>query len=185
MRSDPAPRHALLPHPTSIVGSVQALQVAVSHLGTDQLRLCYSLIGDLAQLKLPEPRPAVRADGIWRHTCFEAFIASSNGAEYWEFNFSPSGAWAAYHFRAYREGMAPLMKGSTPLTSMRIAGDTMDLEVTLDLSWLARSQPAVGLRAGFAAVIEDRAGVLAYWALAHSREKPDFHHADSFIAQLD
>ena len=30
--------------------------------------------GDLGALRMPEPRPPVRTDGLWRHTCFEAFI---------------------------------------------------------------------------------------------------------------
>ena len=69
---------------------------------------------DLAALRLPEPRPAVRTDGLWRHSCFEAFIGHGGARDYWEYNFSPSGAWAAYHFTGYREGMAPLLKGAPP-----------------------------------------------------------------------
>jgi hypothetical protein len=37
---------------------------------------------------------------------------------------------------------------------------------------------------GLTAVIEDRAQVLSYWALAHASEKPDFHRAESFVAAL-
>jgi hypothetical protein len=43
----------------------------------------------------------------------------------------------------------------------------------------------VGLRLGLAAVIEDKAQVLSYWALKHPAEKPDFHHADGFVIELD
>ena len=43
----------------------------------------------------------------------------------------------------------------------------------------------MGLRLGLAAVIEDKARVLSYWALKHPAEKPDFHHADSFVVELD
>ena len=42
-----------------------------------------------------------------------------------------------------------------------------------------------GLRLGLAAVIEDKARVLSYWALKHPAEKPDFHHAGSFVVELD
>jgi hypothetical protein len=37
---------------------------------------------------------------------------------------------------------------------------------------------------GLAAVLEDRQGRLSYWALAHLADRPDFHHPDSFILEL-
>ena len=54
----------------------------------------------------------------------------------------------------------------------------------LDAAWLASLQSPAALRLGLAAVIEDRAGVLSYWALKHPVEKPDFHHADSLVVAL-
>lgn len=180
-------RHQLLPHPVSERGSVQGLVqdlvVDVARRG-DKLALTYRLQADLAALRLPEPRPAVRADGLWQHTCFEAFIAHSGGRDYWEYNFSPSGAWAAYHFTGYREAMAPLMKGAPPSIDLQVGEDWLLLEVGVDLSWLARTSAATGLKLGLSAVIEDKARVLSYWALKHPTEKPDFHHADGFAIDL-
>lgn len=182
-------RHLLLPHPVSERGAtqdlVQELSVAVARTSADQLKLNYRLAADLAALKMPEPHPGLRGDGLWRHTCFEAFVGHSGASDYWEYNFSPSGAWAAYHFSAYREGMAPLLKGAAPAITVNAGSETVELAVTLDLSWLAKSPAGVGLRLGLAAVIEDRARVLSYWALKHPAEKPDFHHADSFVVELD
>jgi hypothetical protein len=181
-------RHFLLPHPVSERGAVQDLveELAVTVAGgSQQLSLRYRLTGELAALQLPEPRPTTRSDGLWRPSCFEAFIARAGANEYWEYNFSPSGAWAAYHFNAYREGMAPLMQGVPPGMRRQDGEETFELEVTLDLSWLRRSSSGVGLRLGLAAVIEDKARVLSYWALKHPAEKPDFHHADGFAVELD
>ena len=127
----------------------------------------------------------MRTDGLWRHSCFEAFIGHTGASDYWEYNFSPSGAWAAYHFSGYREGMAPLLKGAPPDIACNTGGETVEVAVTLDLSWLTRSFAGRGLRLGLAAVIEDKAQVLSYWALKHPAEKPDFHHADSFVVELD
>src|SRR5687767_13413637 len=111
-------RHLLLPHPVSEPGAaqdlVQELSVAVSRTSAYHLKLTFRLSADLGALKLPEPRPPVRTDGLWRHSCFEAFIGHGGANDYWEYNFSPSGAWAAYHFCTYREGMAPLLKGAAP-----------------------------------------------------------------------
>jgi hypothetical protein len=182
-------RHLLLPHPIWEPGAqadlVHDLSVAIARLSADRLRLTYRLCGDLDALKLPEPRSAARTDGLWRHTCFEAFIGHSGAGDYWEYNFSPSGAWAAYHFAGYREGMAPLLKGAPPDIVRNTGGETIELEVSLDLSWLTRSFLVRGLRLGLSAVIEDKAQVLSYWALKHPAEKPDFHHAGSFVVELD
>jgi hypothetical protein len=112
-------------------------------------------------------------------------VGHAGAADYWEYNFSLSGAWAAYHFTAYREGMAPLMKGAAPLIEQKIGGESIELLATIDLSWLAKSSAVIGVRLGLAAVIEDRARLLSYWALKHPSEKPDFHHADSFVVELD
>jgi hypothetical protein len=182
-------RHILLPHPVSEKGGsqdvVQELSVAVARPGPDALKLTYRLAGDLRALNFPEPRAAVRADGLWRHSCFEAFLGRVGASDYWEYNFSSSGAWAAYHFTAYREGMAPLMKGAPPAISTSLGSETLELTVTMDLSWLARSVAMVGLRLGLAAIVEDKVRVLSYWALKHPAEKPDFHHSDSFVVELD
>lgn len=180
-------RHRLLPHPVSEPGAIQGLvedlTVDVTRLN-GKLVLFYRLSGEIEALRLPEPRPPSRTDGLWRHTCFEAFIGRVGATEYWEYNFSPSGAWAAYHFSAYREGMEPLMKGAPPQLRLHAGDDQVQLEVTVDLSWLARSSADAGLRLGLSAVIEDRAQVLTYWALKHPAEKPDFHHADGFVVEL-
>jgi hypothetical protein len=182
------PRHPLLPHPVSergaIQGLVEDLDVQVTHQPEQKLTLVFRLTGELYALQLPEARPATRTDGLWRHTCFEAFIGHAGASEYWEYNFSPSGAWAAYHFSGYREGMAPLMKGVPPVLRSHVGEETLELEATLDLSWMARSDSDVGLRLGLAAVIEDRARGISYWALKHPAEKPDFHHADGFAIDL-
>ena len=177
-------RH-LKPHPESAAGPVRELVVAVSRPSKVQLALDYRLVGDLSRVRLPEPRPPVRSDGLWRHSCFEAFIGHLPASHYWEYNFSPSGAWAAYHFTAYREGMAPLMKGSPPVTSSRVDGDVLEFSALLDLAWLARAPDAAELRLGISAVVEDKERALSYWALEHPAEKPDFHHPGGLVVKLD
>jgi len=181
-------RHILLPHPATAPGALQdvvhELSVLVTRPDPGQLQLTYRLLGDLEALQLPEPKPAVRTDGLWRHSCFEAFIGYAGAPDYREYNFSPSGAWAAYHFSAYREGMAPLMKGAPPAITTRIRMDSVEASVRVDVSSLVRGGGG-GLRLGLAAVVEDKARVLSYWALKHPAAKPDFHHRDSFVVELD
>jgi len=185
MSSESACSRVLLPHPSCDRGAVTDFSLTARRATPRRLELAFTLRANLTALELPPPGPAVRTDGLWRHTCFEVFVRRAGGNEYREYNFSPSGAWAAYHFTAYREGMAPLMKGAAPQITQQISSETCEVVATLDLSWLAKSSAGVGLRLGLSAVIEDRARVLSYWALEHPADKPDFHHADSFVVTLD
>jgi hypothetical protein len=185
MTSDaPNERRVLVPHPASQAGAVRGLTVEIEKPSPTGLTLVYRLDGEIPALRIPEPREPVRTDGLWRHTCFEAFIGSADGRGYWEYNFSPSGAWAIYHFSGYREAMEAMLKGAPPVISVDATADKFVLTAVVDLAWLARAG-ASGLRLGVTAVIEDRARVLSYWALKHPTEKPDFHHADGFVVPLD
>lgn len=178
-------RHTLRPHPSSIPLGVSGL-VADTTWDGRHLSIDYRLAADLAKLRVPAAVPAQRTDGLWRHTCFEAFVALPSSAGYFEYNFSPSGAWAAYRFDGYRAGMVPLEPGAPLALDCRSSGGALDLHVTLDLGWLADVGWAGegALRLGLTAVIEEQDGVLSYWALAHASEKPDFHRAEGFVAAI-
>src|SRR5262245_38185158 len=71
------------------------------------LRLRFRLEGDMARLALPAPATARRRDGLWHHSCFEAFLRPDASDSYHEFNFAPSGEWAAYRFAGRRAGQSP------------------------------------------------------------------------------
>jgi hypothetical protein len=172
----------LLPHPSTPAPAVERLGVEFAMTG-HQLRLVYRLSGDPQSILWPAPQPRQRADGLWRHTCFEAFLQAPGG-EYWEYNLSPSGAWAAYGFTRYRTDMQPLSQDLSPGIVCESGAHSFQLSATLDLRWLAARHPLAALRLGLSAVIEDGARGLSYFALKHPAEKPDFHHADSFVASL-
>ena len=147
------------------------------------LRVDFHLAGQVEALRVPAPRAPARVDGLWRHTCFEVFIGHEAFPEYLEFNFSPSGEWAAYGFRGYRDGMRPFESRTAPDIVARIGADTLDLAATADLREFLETE-AGALRLGVTAVIEDQAGGLSYWALKHPSDKPDFHDANGFIIDL-
>src|SRR5688572_26316236 len=66
-------------------------------LQANQLIVYYSLTGDISSVSLPEKSATPRRkDELWRHTCFEFFLAIKDQPAYWEFNFSPSGDWNVY-----------------------------------------------------------------------------------------
>src|SRR5690349_12825659 len=96
----------LLPHPQSPASPVSAIGVNVARLEDGQLSLQFTAVGRREDVLLPPLAGARRADELWRHTCFEAFVAPLRREPYYEFNFSPSGEWAVYRFDSYRSGMS-------------------------------------------------------------------------------
>lgn len=149
------------------------------------LTITYALNGALDQLRIPPYRSPRRADGLWRSTCFEAFVGAKNDAEYYEFNFSPSGEWAAYEFRDYRDGGPIEVDRFEPVISVRRESRTLELCAVIRLDHLPGLQLDVSLSAGLAAVIEDSDARLSYWALKHPPGEPDFHHPDNFVLEIN
>lgn len=166
---------ALVPHPTTPAAWVDSLRVRIER-GTGVLGVEFCLRGELSRLHLPAD-PTGRSDGLWRHTCCEVFIASTPA--YREWNLAASGAWQAYDFIAYRKGMRPAAM-QPPATRLERGPSALTLAARLPLA-----DPNGLVRLGVAAVLEDRNGVLSYWALAHAGERPDFHHPASFTLTLD
>jgi hypothetical protein len=148
------------------------------------LAITYSLKGDIARLRIPPPRNPCRADGLWRHTCFEVFVSEKGKQPYWEFNFSPSGEWAAYAFKGYRGGEPIEDDSLNPEIVVRNAANSFELEALVRLDRLQALRPQMPLRLGLSAVIEENDGMLSYWALKHPPGKPDFHHPHSFALEL-
>lgn len=143
------------------------------------LTIDYGITGPIDALSVPAPAMPQRSDGLWRTTCFELFVAIG-GEDYLEFNFSPSGRWAAYRFNGYRADMCELAMPPPQITSAR-EQDHLALRATLSLSALPEAK--IG-QAGLCAVIETAAGDKSYWALAHPGGGPDFHHPDCFALDL-
>jgi hypothetical protein len=168
----------LQPHPESAHKAVSAIAVTVERKG-DALTLTYVVAGDIAAITVPANTAPTRTDELWKHTCFEAFIRAEGGESYLELNFSPSTQWAAYRFAGYRAGMRNEMLDDPGIALSR---DRRTLTATIDLS----GAPEAGLvwDMNVTAIIEDKAGARAFWALAHAPGKPDFHNADCFIARV-
>lgn len=172
--------NTLVPHPDTPCPAVASLTVEVASGPGDGLTLTYVLTGDIGTLAIPPAAFLPRhRDGLWRHTCFEAFVMADDGPAYLEFNLSPSGEWAAYTFRAYRDGVV-LELDQSPGIACETSPDRLVLTARLPGDRL----PEGRLRLGLSAVIEDRAGRICYWALRHAPGKPDFHHTDAFALEF-
>jgi hypothetical protein len=117
---------------------------------------------------------------LWQHTCFEAFLMAEEGPGYREFNFSPSGEWAAYTFRGYRDGGEQEVE-MAPVITVNHSAEQLELHAAIRPDCLP---PGRSLQLGLSAVVEDADGILSYWALRHPPGKPDFHHTDAFALQL-
>jgi len=168
-------------HPETGSQVVHEINVQVRWLQDDALALIYTLMGDCARLRIPSPRLPVKVDGLWRHTCFEAFVSVQGNSAYGEFNFSPSGEWAVYHFRGYRDRLPLEEEEPAPQTLTRREEKRLELEARVHLSHPLLTQP---LRLALSAVIEDDVGTLSYWALKHPPGKPDFHHPEAFALKI-
>ncbi len=177
---------ALRPHPSASADAVRAIKVSVDTGTNDGLALAFRLDADTAALRIPSPMSAAgTADGLWQHTCFEAFVAIATEHGYREFNFSPSGQWATYAFHAYRVP-APNTADFSPL-QLAVTHHANHLELTTSLPAAALPPRAPGaiLQLGLTTVVETKDGALSYWALAHFGERPDFHHRGSFVLTFD
>ena len=157
---------------------------ATASRGGDFLTLRYSLRGTIAGIAIPAKAPPVRADELWKHTCFEVFVRPPEGEAYCEFNFSPSGAWAAYRFRARRSGMANIEDFKSPVTVLDVGSGLVTLGVVLDVASLPELPPGAPWRVALTTIVEQADGTKSYWSLAHPQGKPDFHHADNFALTL-
>lgn len=174
------PTLPLRAHPSTPCSWIDTAVVMVERHGSGSVVCRHVLSGDISRLRIPAATTVpARTDGLWQHTCFELFARFPHGPGYVEFNFSPSGHWAAYQLDGYRHGMRELPCAAPAVTfTRRNAGCVLAAEIRIP------ELDAGPLQIAAAAVLEDREGGLSYWALQHSEGKPDFHHESAFAAQL-
>lgn len=174
-------RQTLRLHPDSSCVAVTHVEVEIARLQARSLVFAYVMTGRISDVTMPPAAASARTDELWRHTCFEAFVAA--GVAYYEFNFAPSTHWAAYRFSSYRTGMRVATEISAPQIAVQSSLERYTLQASLELDQLLFPQDAI-LRLGLSAVIEEHSGNRSYWALAHPTGKADFHHSDCFTMKL-
>jgi len=138
---------------------------------------------------LPELR-GLRAEGLWKGTCFEAFFGVAGSEAYYEFNGALNGDWDLYAFDSYRSGMRRV---EVPAVSGAEAGEAAPTLTSPTLTHRSSDPLTVGFRIPAAMIGVpgqiDRVGLTVvwmtsngptYWALNHSGMKPDFHLRSSF-----
>jgi hypothetical protein len=168
-------------HPDFRCEAVTSIEVEAAR-STEWLSLDYVVKGRIAELKIPALVGPERTDELWKHTCLEAFIRPTGTSGYCEFNFAPSGQWAAYRFDDYRAGMRNAEMPFVPIMALAVGEAEQKLGVMLPLMELGLS--GVALQLGLSAVIEERSGAKSYWSLKHPKGRPDFHHSDGFAFEI-
>ena len=176
----------LTPHPNHLPsGPLFEMWVNIDHaasFGASATTNFFFCVGAPASRFVIAPEPEGesepgRTDELWKTTCFEAFLRPEGETGYTEYNFAPSGEWAAYDFTAHRAGMAEAEVGSPPY-----------IRVEDNLTWWGLGAtiavPVLHYALGLSAVLEEQDGTKSYWALAHPHGAADFHHGDCFTARL-
>jgi hypothetical protein len=172
----------LIPHPATPPSEPFKVWASVEHAGSlgavASTNIWFGVGAPAERFIIPQAAEPIRADDLWQTTCFEAFLRIPGADAYREWNFAPSGQWAAYDFASYREGrtdadvVPPYIRMEDNLIWWAL-GATIPVDAETD--W------ALGL----SAILEETDGTKSYWALAHPPgDKPDFHAADCFAASL-
>lgn len=170
--------HPLQCHPSLTCQVVSGISVTAGFRDDEALQLHYQVTG---KPLLPASQAPAAADNLWQHTCCELFVASAGEASYREFNFSPSGQWAAYGFTAYRQQDQGVCPTVPPQTNIRCLADGFELDALIPRDLLPTGDL---LELSLTAVIEAQDGSKTYWALAHLAQQPDFHLRASFTLTL-
>jgi hypothetical protein len=179
----------------------KSLDVSVeSTLSRENLRLRYTLLSPALAAKgleafAWEASASQFSETLWKKTCFEVFVADRASERYWEWNFSPTGAWGAFSFSAARvraPAEARRDAGFPVLTNdlSRLWEGRLVLEVTLDWSfspWLAwgAANDRLSRDAVFSlnAITDSASGERVHWALRHGESgRADFHLRANFLS---
>jgi hypothetical protein len=175
----------LVPHPTTPPSDPEfKVWVNVEHSGafgaTATTNIWFCIGAPASRFVIPEPsdEEPQRKEDLWETTCFEAFLRVPGVKDYREWNFAPSGDWAAFDFKSHRDG--------------RTDGDVAPpyIRVEDNFTWWAMGATiAVDAKGvwelGLSVILEEKDGTKSYWALAHPPgDKPDFHDPACFAAHL-
>jgi len=177
---------SLVAHAANPARFHQRVDATLTRAAGGGLAVAYAIHGLNLDLRVPTPHAPAPADALWKTTCCELFLGAVGQAGYREFNFSPSGQWAAYDFADTRQRDAAPCDCPPPALSFDRDADLMKLSATLPEAAIPpRWRKAdVTLRIAVAAILEAEGGHLGYWALAHPPGKPDFHHHAGFVLSL-
>jgi hypothetical protein len=173
----------LVAHPSTPPSSTDLkvwarVELSAAFGATATANIWFGVGAPIGQFVIPQAEEPGRTDELWRTTCFEAFVRQAGGEAYREWNFAPSGNWAAYDFAGYRDGITNADVAAPPYVRLEDNFTWWGLGATISV------EAGLQFDLGLSAVLEEQDGIKSYWALAHFSEKPDFHHSGCFTARL-
>ncbi len=173
-------KSCLIHHPDTDDDGIKAFYIGVkAHYQNGDLTLRYEVQGAIDLLAIPTSKVPIETDYLWQHTCFEAFIAVEEDEAYHEYNFSPSGDWAAYAFNDYRKQKSWRAQDASAI-HCAISEDQLVLTAVIAHRNLPENPLNKSYRLGLSTVLKTKADDLSYWSLFHPSGAPDFHHRSSF-----
>jgi hypothetical protein len=120
-------------------------------------------------------------DNLWKDTCFELFISSTETSNYLEWNLASNGTYAVYAFRKPRE----LCDENTQRTiRSELAPEKFQWEyindkilccISLNITKICAFIGEPGWKVQPTLILKKYSGSLSYWAEEHTKNKPDFH----------
>lgn len=178
-------KSCLIHHPDTGDNAVKDFFIGVkAHYQNGDLTLRYEVTGDTDLLLIPPLKLPNETDNLWRHTCFEAFVAVEEEDAYHEFNFSPSGEWAAYGFDKYRSRNSWHATKPHAIHFVR-SNDHLVLTTEIPHVNLPDNPTNKSYRLGLSVVLETKDGSLSYWSLFHPSGSADFHHRSGFTLSFN
>ena len=171
--------HLLVAHPDHPPAGVSQVEARIIGADDHWLRARWRIEGT-QQLVVPPFAGKGRTDELWQTTCFELFLKPLGGEVYLELNLSPSERWNAYDFDSHRTGMRERPFPHEPECTLRQGSHFAIFDAAIPLAGLPDHDCAMGL----CAVLEEKGGIVSYWALAHPAGKPDFHAPACFTLAL-
>jgi len=148
----------------------------------ESIGLIFRVKGDIEAYLFPEEKQTLRADELWKATCFELFLAHEDGEEYFELNISPSLAWNFYKLKSYRATLQPFLFSAIPTITTQKSKNCYTLTFNL-------TQEELDFRAfkryNLATILLTKEQKQTFWALNPLSEKTDFHDKGSFMSRLN
>ena len=130
-------------HPTSSCDAIRRFGVWIEPSAHPPgWRIGFRIEGRTSSLRLPLPGIARRSDGLWQHTCFEAFLQADANDTYYEFNFAPSGEWAAYRFSGRRTDRSSPEMPAPSIFFQHAAGDC-ELTANIPVAAVTRTRQSI------------------------------------------
>ncbi len=172
----------LLAHSANPERFHERIDATIQQAADGGLQIAYAIHGLNIDLRVPSPHAPAPHDALWQTTCCELFLGPTGQSRYREFNFSPSGQWAAYDFDDIRQRSPQSADLPSPRIDFARSEDLMTLSVALPHAALPA---AASLRIAVSVILQANDSHYGYWALIHPGARPDFHHPAGFVLRHD